>query len=391
MHPFVRSRRRHMTAVLGFSAIVASLALSPSAVASPASVIVATDITPQAVQEAIDSAQPGDTVMVPAGSNSNWDAAVIIDKAIHLQGAGPDPTPNGTVLKRAVGAGPNMFRIESDGVEFSGFRLKGLGRTNGDMDRGLVVNGGWSDFQIHDSYFTLFGHAGVMTLVPGSTGKSGDPSGVIYDNTFLNLLGEVNGSPNLGYGVLVLGDPQAWNRPLNLGQANFVFIEDNNLDLTRHPVAANNGARYVFRHNVTADSSRPGDHQVDAHGRTVHPRGTRAYEIYENTLAPSTPIGGGPVKVRGGDGVIYNNTIGLNFNNPAVRVQIEKGGPPVGGPYPFPDQTTDLWGWDNTLPDGTRVPVSRPSGDSEYLQEGRDFHNAEKPGYTAYPYPHPLR
>src|SRR5438034_7877971 len=99
--------------------------------------------------------------------------------------------------------------------------------------------------------------------------------GVIYLNTFTDIyyLDPVRGA--LGYGVVVYGSG-TWP-PLRLGTVQNVFIEDNTFTRNRHTVASNNGSRYVFRFNTIIDN-REDAAAIDAHGRSVWPRGSRRSE-----------------------------------------------------------------------------------------------------------------
>ena len=83
----------------------------------------------------------------------------------------------------------------------------------------------------------------------------GEQMGVIYRNEFID-----NWYVNLGYGVAIDGSIASWNRPLALGTANAVFVEDNLFVRNRHCVTSTNGANYVARYNTVREqlSGRPG-------------------------------------------------------------------------------------------------------------------------------------
>jgi hypothetical protein len=98
------------------------------------------------------------------------------------------------------------------------------------------------------------------------------------------------------------------------------------------------------------------------------------------------------VGVRGGDGVIFSNTINgayhpvLLWNDSSLLPQEEC------ATYPCPDQITELYIWNN-MANGTPASATiwsrgTPPG---ILLEGRDYFHFPKPGYAPFPYPHPLR
>lgn len=181
-----------------------------------------------------------------------------------------------------------------------------------------------------------------------------------------------------------------------------VFMEDNYFSRWRHCVSANDGVHYVFRHNTIEKDSVVGS--LDGHG-TYDYVGTRAMEFYENEIIDpidnfvdqdingnyiddhaemqlsTTPVYGTrgfTVMWRGGGGVFFNNfmrnyQVGLNL---ADEGTVEKCWP------------HDIWIWNNTW---VTVPITLATN-SEYrtITEGVDYFLYEKPGYTPYPYPHPL-
>ena len=92
------------------------------------------------------------------------------------------------------------------------------------------------------------------------------------------------------------------------------------------------------------------------------------------------------ITIRGGGGVIFDNTIrGYDY---AVRLIIEE--MQDLSSYPVYHQVHDLWIWDNTHDGLAEVWVPDWNPHEEFIQENRDYFLYAKPGYTPYPYPHPL-
>ncbi len=357
---------------------------------APAGMIAAASGSAEDLQAAIDRAKPGDTVIIPAGV-FDFSGQVFAPDGIHLRGMGRDRT---VLVKRDDLTEWNaMITVDcatGEPLTFSGITLQGRGRfIQGDSkkgglvrDQGLYLQGQCLDFQVFNSRFTKFSRAGIQ--MQGNAGQvRGDARGVIYENEFID-----NWHPNLGYGVEVVGDQRTWEKPLELGTVNAVVMEDNVFDRNRHTVAANNGARYVFRHNLIIDNYADAA-AIDAHGLAAWPRGSRSYEIYDNTVRNSVSRWAG-VGVRGGDGVIFNNRFEGVQNGIMLLVERYKDSME----YPVPDQIRDLWIWNNEL-DGRRLRKvdfwSRQSQAPSLLREGRDYHLAVKPDYEPLAYPHPLR
>jgi hypothetical protein len=129
----------------------------------------------------------------------------------------------------------------------------------------------------------------------------GDSRGLIFNNEFID-----NWSSYLGYAVAVNGTAAAWNAPLALGTEQAVFLEDNYFKANRCAIQANNGARYVFRHNDISNN-QPDSAAIYAHGKGLYwPRGTRSFEIYNNRLRNPEPRWAG-ITLGGGSGVIFDN------------------------------------------------------------------------------------
>ena len=341
------------------------------------------------IQAAIDSAEDGDVIVIPEG-DCTFDSPyrVMVTKHVSFKGQGPGKTILRKNSDQQYYGILDFYRHQTgndNGPEISGIKLVGEGSETY-VDYGIMLLGGSRNFKIHDCVFEGFGGAGVAIKGVNNYGPVREPWGVIYDCTFID-----NYKPGYGYGVYVGGNDSVWDEPLVLGNEKAVFIEDNYFSGNRHAVASSWSSKYVFRKN-TITSNRGGSY-IDAHGNRLQGnRGSRSYEIYENTLSypGSTPYPGYAVGIRGGDGVIFNNVF-TNIKEPTIRFVNEVC--PGCGCYPCPDQVREAYVWGNTL-DGEPVngepTVCQDCG--EYiLREDRDIFNYQKPGYTPYPYPHPLR
>ena len=104
--------------------------------------------------------------------------------------------------------------------------------------------------------------------------------------------------------------------------------------------------------------------------------------------------------LRGGSGVVFNNTFTGEFNNP-IHLTNYRSWTTCGGTgvdpdsctegYPCKDQILGLYLWNNTY-NGNLInaTVDDRGLNTLHIQQDRDYFNTQKTGYTPYTYPHPL-
>ncbi len=398
----------------------------PPPAPEPAGIKVARTVTAKScnfadVSEVVTSAKAETKVQIPAGICDWGTQSLSVGPGIYLKGAGK----RATIIKRTTpidsanqekkGNPHYLVTIHCSPGQpnsFSDISLQGNGVGLGDpkendadpRDNGLKLNG-WKyvegkltpspcqDFRVFNAHFFGFGFAAVTVV--------GDPRqtrGVIFKNDFLNnyYYNARIKTTILGYGVAVYGD-NSWPE-LALGTADNIFIEDNNMSGNRHHVASNQSSRYVFRHNfASATPITRNDVSVDAHGRSsATTTGSRQVEIYGNQLdaaMPKSETARAAIGIRGGDGVIFNNTISEKFRY-GIELQVEgsyNGFGRLDCSNSPPDRITSLYIWGNTIntanPDTTGIFSDCP----DVVKQDRDYFLTKKPGYTPYIYPHPLR
>jgi hypothetical protein len=358
----------------------------------------ATSCTQTAIQAAIDAASDGDTVIVPAGSCS---FSTTLSKAITLQGAG---------IGNTIFTGGGIS-CDTDGFRITGFSFEG---TSGAYGR-IQLSGKCSEYnnwRIDHCRFSLTYRA-----------IRANGQGVIDHCIF-----EQSGGATMIGGVLVHGGCEtSWQRPAGIGTADAVYIEDCTFDWSINEndsvVDGGFGGRVVFRYNTVIGT------EFQVHGlctcdKPPDGRGNVKSEVYNNVFdaGDGSSCRNGAICIRGGTGVIFNNTItgnwcgstllmkhyracdsrcgswGLcNGSNPLDGNLLSNGYPCLDQIGRAPDTNEDgiqesepIYEWNNT-DNGSDVDLKKAHCSTDHVLEGRDYYNdTQRPGYTPYPYPHPL-
>jgi len=287
-----------------------------------------------------------------------------------------------TILRRGSATDPKSSApiIVVDGSNGKPSEVRGLGLVgmadpaSASWDAGLQLCEA-RDFRVTDCRFERFGLAGVHTR--------GACRGVVDHCLFVdNFKKPIN---NVGYGVVVYGTGE-WREGITPGTAEAVFIEDCRFTGSRHAVASNGGASYVFRHNHVYGNDN--SQAVDCHGPGYGSKhGTQWIEVYGNTI--ERPVGGSTAMVlRGGGGVVYANTIRDYRSSMVLTLDFD---PKIdwAAPYPIAEQIANMWVWGNTL-DGRPTEPAVPPRSANHIRTGRDYFTEPMPGYRPYAYPHPL-
>jgi hypothetical protein len=369
------------------------------------------------VEAAVQTAADGDTVVVPSGT-CTWASTLTIRRAITLQGAGIDLTIIVDEVPRGGSAKATVLIAETiagKSFRLTGFTIKGGSiNTQTHYDGAVIIGGISKAWRVDHVKFSKLHATSIQTY--------GETYGVIDHNVF-DLIGvqaiivwhEAWGGASYGDG--------SWADAAYLGTEKAIFIEDNVFTqaATIGEVDCTGGGRYVFRHN-TVNSAMVGNHGTET---TQRVRSCRSLEIYNNTFTKAAPNWFTGVFIRGGTGVIFNNTFtgytaGVTLNNfrssdtytpwgkcdgsspydgntdlgyPCIDQPGRGKGLLLSGSTPtpasWPQQAPEpIYAWNNvligaSLPEiGSNTPAS--------VREGRDFFNKSMPGYQPFTYPHPL-
>lgn len=300
------------------------------------------------VQAAVDTAQRGDTVVVPPGI-CKWGTTVWVTKSIAIQGAGIGVTtiiagfqsPSAALIKFNF---PNGGRVDATvPVRVTGFTF--------DMARKSM--GIWINYQsltplenmrIHNNSFintpTDPRIAGYYTLR-----LAGNIYGVVDNNTFV-------GSPCsmvTGYGWDVISNYSWENERFAYGNNKTIFFEDNTYTETNllpegstfvvnwgQLFASGFGGKYVVRYNTINQNYNTWRMLFDIHGQGVGYDASIGLEAYGNRVSMLYNSGLGVTDCRGGMTLaFYNRVFGDSSNiENAIREQETDTKSPTTNPCP---------------------------------------------------------
>lgn len=393
------------------------------------------DIQP-ILQSAIDKAQDGDLIVLPAG-DFYVSKTIVITKFISLKGQGSRKT----ILYQSEATPDSILRLRDHSniilydinreipanivISDIGFKSKRPMVVAGDGGSTARTSGitliRCNDFVIEHCRFEYFGNSGISVRHQDTLAR-----GVIRNNEFY-----YNAGDGLGYGVTVYGSNSQWVPDPKFGSDNFIFVEDNMFDFHRHSIAANSGSLFVFRHNeVYNNIAASGGHAIDVHEARQNPYGSRAMEVYDNILINTTYTDGTPIikgsgksptggvletagiAIRNGDALIFNNALkGYAY---AVTMSNWYWGRTT-QPYPMPYSPGYLSGkqlgpnhsgtdtvarrgdafiWNNTndpfLEGKNDTAALFQNFQPDWWKEDRDYHLEAMPYYKPFPYPYPV-
>jgi hypothetical protein len=262
-----------------------------------------TDGSQADVSAAIASAQPGETVRIPAGVFT-WGAGgshVDVNKAITLAGAGPGATT--IVLADNAGTWTAATIRISAAATIRGFTVVQPGTGNTTAFSCGSANG-WRITNIQyqgaspEGYFCYVG--GVYGLIDACDITGG------------------GGSSELIFGR---GPADSWQTPSSQGTANAVYIEDCIFNGPGYVCDANSNARFVVRYCTIR-----GVMKVDAHGLASNTpaRGVRHMEIYGNSWTSGGNFWAA-MELRGGTGMVFDNTASADTSRGAGFILHEYG------------------------------------------------------------------
>lgn len=268
-----------------------------------------------------------------------------------------------------LGAGPTRTRIYRTTEEkafmltFSGASAVRVGEIAVQGNASAASTAAQSGVRFSNVHGFRVDHASFKDQGSAGVRSDGTSDGVVDHCRFEDMHKPAIGD-TLGYGVVVVGPGKIAGVPFGSDKAT--FVEDSVFVRNRHAVASNDGARYVFRHNtVTANVVA---HAVDAHGQEYGSTvGTEWADIHDNAISAPATYSVNAVRIRGGKGLVWNNTVSGYAH--AVSL-IEQTPQPTGPVYIYGNKVGKVDLLDAAA--GTSYQLSAPAG------------------YKPYAYPHPL-
>jgi hypothetical protein len=360
------------------------------------------------VQAAINSANNGDTVMIPNGS-CTWTGGINVGKQIWIRAQNYTPTPGGNANRNVTITASNssspLFRLttgDSYHVGISGIRFNEGNRTNNYIE----VNGSGSKVALlSDLLFevkSMYGNSRDIAALDWPA-----QGGVIWNTRFVGLgTGGVQGVGADGASFVIKGSPRVWYTPSTMGSRDTngtvnIYLEDSScLNVGQFPDVDDHG-RVVFRHNNIDGCSGL------THGFTSTWGGRHA-EYYDNTFSVTNSQRnhmGRYFWVRAGTVVFTDNVINNAANTQAYGSVAPFSIGDNTSPKSYPQLRQPGWGhdgtkavidpiyqWNNTGARGTAFGGFQNGWDSIVQMNREVFVNSgAKPGYQKYAYPHPAR
>lgn len=270
-----------------------------------AATINATSCSQSAVQAAVNSAADGDTVVIPDGT-CTWTSGITVDqsssrKSLTIRGL-HDCTVDAKGRPTSCQTNITNFFLGYTGVDGKAFRLSNFRMIGGNVGNLISIRGTGKSWRIDHIYFDTVAASSRIIYI-NEVGATDVTYGVIDSNTIINPSNTfLHYQPDNGgnYG---------WMRPLDLGGPDALYFENNTYrrDSESASIAvtdSNGPGRFVVRYNDITNG------WIQAHDAIVtNHRGVRKWEIYNNTFTYDAKGNWWVVQLRGGTGVMYNNTI----------------------------------------------------------------------------------
>lgn len=364
--------------VLCFGPSVADAACSGSSPTWTAASVSRTDVS-----DCITAASSGDTINVPAGTDTTtWTTSVVLPagKNLTISGAGSSST--------ILTCTSTCFTIRNSTItDLSGFELKNASGSSGSylllVRPDKPATGKY--FIVHHNKFTKTGGGYASVDVFGDVDTNCNdstiihPSGLFHHNTFTDARVDMNGT------ACSWGDGTAqhllWTQTPPMGSwPEIVYSEDNSYVAGTGMINmfdSNYGGRYVSRYNtISGVSGASGYHEV--HGIQGLNRAVQWKEVYRNTYTIPAGAYFGLMYMRSGSGVIWGNTVSTDAQ--IMRLNNERSySAPGGAP-----QCDGASNWDgNQTGNGwpCRDQIGRMKDNSMWTNSGEAYSQDLMPAY----------
>lgn len=257
------------------------------------------------VGTAISNAAAGDTIVLPVGT-ATWPSPISITVSITVRGQGIGQTvitatPDESCLN--MYAASRITQIEFQGV-------RGVDST----DNFLLIRRGLGYRVDRCKFITTSGSDKKLTAyILKMNEESPQPTGLFDYCTIINSRILSNGAY---YTTGAYGTFATWFSATTLGTTNCLCIENCtfSLDESGNNIDVSRATRLIARFNTFTNG------QIHVHAMTSD-RGTRQFEIYNNTFKTGLGINDAFIFIRAGTGVCYSNTT----DNPSGFIKLDQG------------------------------------------------------------------
>lgn len=341
--------------------------------------IIATSAARPAVETAYNTASSGDTVVIPSGSNA-WTSTLNLSKAsITVSGTGS----NTCIITNLTGGNPT-FRVNASFVTISNLQITGI--PGADSGQGIAT----------EANHIRVSHVLLRELADGTFFNG---YGLIDHCILINCshMGRHFGYAPGGAQV------RAEQYPIPFNSTNYVIWEDCGIEITPAMTSSagssivlfssQEAASYIVRHSNIKISKLNIAPAFDYHGNDpgiANLRGVNGGQIYKVnlTIVPPATFYGKFVDVRGGQLLVYSNTItGFDVLDNVFLREEDSANPPI-------DRVENTYVFQNFEgPTGTSpmTPIISPTATSKIVLNTHYFTNPPAGAYSTWspPYPHP--
>jgi hypothetical protein len=275
---------RLLLGILLLASVRTSLAFTVTA--SVSGTIYNTDGSVPDVNNAFNACTAGSTILLPPGTFT-WGTnggGLGVSKSINLFGSGTGQTTIAIDPTSPLNAIIPLFTTGTAGH----FTVMGGGANS---NTAPFSTQGPNGFELTDINYNANQSNAYFLITNGNYG--------LIDNCTITSDG---GGTELIFGR---GPSNAWQSPTTMGSVNAVIIESSTFNGPGYVCDANANAAFVIRFCTIN-----GPMKVDAHGMESNtpPRSCRQIEIYDNTWTYGTTYNWNFLELRGGTGMVFNNT-----------------------------------------------------------------------------------
>jgi hypothetical protein len=367
------------------SLFLAVLLFAASGAAQAAATINAASPSRADVVTAINSAVDGDTVIIPAGTGTDWTTKLTVTKGITIIGQTTTNSDNGTTsdqtiivdnLDRGAPGGQPFFDCTTNtgqSLRISGITFTGVGGSSTTMFNGAITFKGTSD-QVRIDHCHFTGGLAHLNFIAVYSTIYGVADHIVIDQLG-SQLGQSRAFNGTGYGDLEFSQPAGW------GTNKFFFMEDCYINNTNGANSgsggwdSSEGGKYVVRHchlydveilnHGTEDGRGRGGRAIEDYNNDYHwsyltvMDGIRSGSMiaHDNTFVGTQPLGYGTQTYRLAFGFTTGTWKGASGDNAWDYNATEADGTHVDGhsPYLFDSGTFTSGTTGNTLIDSTKT------------------------------------